>query len=173
MLVLAPEVFVSPPPDFAEFYAARFRPLTIQLYGYVGDLAEAQDLMQEAFCRALMRWSKVSAFEDPEGWVRRVATNLAHSRWRRIKRSFEVFGGGRPPILPGPSPEHVDLVAALLSLPDNQRRAVVMYYLGDMPVSEIASVVGAAEGTVKSWLHRGRTALAKQLSIKEEETLDV
>jgi len=55
-------------------------------------------------------------------------------------------------------------MTALAGLPDRQRRAVVMHYLADMSVTEIADHEDVPEGTVKSWLHRGRAALGAQLS---------
>jgi RNA polymerase sigma-70 factor (ECF subfamily) len=68
---------------FDEFYAANFNRLVVGLYAYTGDMALAQDLAQESFCRTLQRWSKVSRYDDPVAWVRRVAWNLTKSRWRR------------------------------------------------------------------------------------------
>ena len=55
------------------------------------------------------------------------------------------------------------LVAALRELPERQRHAVVLHYLADQPVAEIARSMGANESTVKVWLHRGRAALAARL----------
>ena len=78
----------QPPPaelTFDDFYHAHFRGLTVQLYAYTGDLPQAQDLVQEAFCRALDRWDRLVRYEDPAAWVRRVAWNLARSRWRRLR----------------------------------------------------------------------------------------
>src|SRR5262245_44097437 len=71
------------PRDFDGFYSAHFRVIALQLHAYVGDLTEAQDLVQEAFCRAYTRWDQVAEYDDPVAWVRRVAWNLATSRWRR------------------------------------------------------------------------------------------
>jgi RNA polymerase sigma-70 factor (ECF subfamily) len=65
------------------FYAANFVPLTTQLYAYFGDRPEAEDVVQEAFCRALARWRQISVYEDPAAWVRRVAWNLATCQLRR------------------------------------------------------------------------------------------
>src|SRR5256885_14407346 len=73
------------PDDFSEFYAAHFHSLTVQLFAHTGDLSEAQDVVQEAFCRALARWSRLVTYDDPVAWVRRVAWNLATSRWRRVR----------------------------------------------------------------------------------------
>src|SRR5262245_30245603 len=58
--------------DFAEFYAATFHGLGRQLYAYSGDLATAQDVVQEAFCRALPRWTTIRTYDDPAAWVRKV-----------------------------------------------------------------------------------------------------
>ena len=68
----------------------------------------------------------------------------------------------------GPSPERVAVTAALAALPERQRRVVVMRYIGDFTVPEIAEREGVAEGTVKSWLHRARTALAARLDDEPE-----
>lgn len=154
--------------EFEDFYAAYFRPLTIQLYAYTGDLATAQDVVQEAFCRALARWRRVSSMDEPGAWVRRVAWNLATSQWRRARVAARFARGQREEHAPAPGPERVALAAALAKLPAQQRRAVILHYLADLPISEIAAQEGAAEGTVKSWLHRGRVALAAQLTEAEK-----
>jgi RNA polymerase sigma-70 factor (ECF subfamily) len=146
--------------DFTECYAASFRPLVTQLYVYTGDLELAHDLVQEAFCRALDRWSKVAGYEDPVAWVRRVAFNLANSRWQRTKVALRHLRRQRVEHVAGPNPDRVAVVRALAGLPDAQRRVVVMHYLADLGVAEIAAHEGVPVGTVKSWLHRGRTALA-------------
>jgi RNA polymerase sigma-70 factor (ECF subfamily) len=155
---------------FAEFYAASFQGLTTQLYVYTGDLGLAQDLVQEAFCRALPRWAKLSTYDDPVAWVRRVAFNLANNRWQRTKVAMRYLRGQRVRHADGPSPDRVAAVTALAQLPAAQRRAMVLHYLADLSVAEIAAQEGVAIGTVKSWLHRGRVALASLLG--EEGTND-
>ncbi len=99
--------------DFDDFYAASYADLTVQVYAYFGDLHEAQDVVQEAFCRALARWRQVSGYDDPAAWVRRVAWNLATSRWRRLRvmRAFHRRQRGEP-VVAGPEPDHVALVEA-------------------------------------------------------------
>ena len=155
--------------SFDEIYAAHYGDLTVQFYAYFGDRQEAQDVVQEAFCRAYARWHTMSRLDDPVAWVRRVAWNLAISKWRR-KRTLGNFLRRQRPVEPhtaGPEPERVALIAALATLPDNQRRAMVLRYLADLTVSEIADREGVPEGTVKSWLHRARQALAAQLDLGE------
>jgi RNA polymerase sigma-70 factor (sigma-E family) len=153
------------PPSFDEVYAAHYTDLAIQLYAYFGDRQEAQDVAQEAFCRALTRWKSISGYDDPVAWIRRVAWNLAVSRWRRARTALNFLNRQRPaePQADGPGPERVALLAALGTLPSVHRRALVMHYLADMPVAEIAARERVAEGTVRSWLSRGRAALALEL----------
>jgi RNA polymerase sigma-70 factor (sigma-E family) len=150
--------------DFDGFYQAHFHNTVAITYGYTGDLAEAQDIAQEAFSRAWQRWKDVSTYDNPVYWVRRVATNLAHSRWRRLKVASAYLVRQRIEDLPGLSPDSVDLVNALKQLPVNHRQAIVLHYLLDLPVDEIAEELSAAPGTVKSWLHRGRLSLSTKLA---------
>jgi RNA polymerase sigma-70 factor, ECF subfamily len=149
--------------DFDEFYAAKFDVLRAQIYAYLGDRTEAQDLVQEAFCRAYSKWKKISRYEDPYAFVRRVAWNLATSRLRRQKTSMNFLRRQREEHTDGPSPDRVALVAALAKIPPQLRKAVVLHYLGHLSVAEIAEQEDVAEGTVKSWLSRGRAALASHL----------
>lgn len=150
--------------EFAAFYAAHFPPLCKQLYAYVGDRDEAQELVQEAFSRGWARWDRIRGFDDPVAWVRSVAWRLAISRWRRARRAFAFLAAQHEePVAPPPDPSHVALVAALAQLPPRQRRAIVLHYVADLPITEIATSERVADGTVKSWLHRGRAALAARL----------
>ena len=144
---------------FDDFYAANFPIVTVQLAAYLGDLAEAQDVVQEAFCRAWPRWDRIEAYDEPVAWVRRVAWNIATSRWRRARTAMSFVRQQRPGVVEGPSPDRVALDRALAQLPANHRRAVVLHHVAGLPVSEIAADWGVPEGTVKSWLYRGRAAL--------------
>jgi RNA polymerase sigma-70 factor (ECF subfamily) len=154
--------------DFDDFYATHFRSLALQLYAYFGDRDEAQDVVQEAFTRALRNWQEISRYDEPAAWVRRVAWNLATSRWRRRRTAAAYASRQREEFMPEPSPDRVALAAALATLPPQQRRAVISHYLADMPLAEVAAAEGVPIGTVKSWLHRARTALAAALSTADE-----
>jgi DNA-directed RNA polymerase specialized sigma24 family protein len=61
---------------FASFYASSYRRLLGQLFAVTGDLAEAENLLREAYARAFARWSRVGDYDLPETWVRRVAINV-------------------------------------------------------------------------------------------------
>ncbi|MFJ5614883.1 RNA polymerase sigma factor [Micromonospora sp. NPDC093243] len=149
----------------AELYAGCFRRLVVQLYAVTGDLSEAQEAVQEAFTRALVAPQRFAGLDNPEAWLRRVAVNVARSRYRR-RRVFEglLRRIGPPPVVADHSPEHLTLLAALRRLPEGQRQALALHYLVDLSVDEIAATLGVSAGTVKSRLSRGRHALAALLA---------
>jgi NAD(P)-dependent dehydrogenase (short-subunit alcohol dehydrogenase family) len=120
--------------DFGAFYAATFDSLCVQLYAHSGDLAEAQDVVQEAFCRALSRWRTLSRYEDPQAWVRKVAWNLATSRWRRVKTAMSFASRYGEQSFDEPDPTWLDLRDALAKLPSRQRQALVLHYVADLGV---------------------------------------
>ncbi len=148
-----------------EIFELSYRRLAMQLYGVVGNLAEAEDLVQEAFVRAAATGPRFRRVDNPEAWLRRTAINLHRKRWRKV-RNFQRI---RPRLevppadLPGLD-EHLAVIEALRQLPEAQREAVALHYLADLQVAEIADLVGVPEGTVKSRLMRGREALAALLT---------
>ncbi|SFD55735.1 SigE family RNA polymerase sigma factor [Streptomyces aidingensis] len=154
---------------FDAFYAASVGRLIGQLYAMTGDLAEAQDVVQEAFVRAWERWGRLDLDDGaPEAWVRTVAWRLAVSRWRRMRTALAfVRRQGRPATVPPPDPHHVLLVQALRQIPEAQRRAVVLHHLCDLTVEQVAAETDCPVGTVKARLSRGRTALARLLADTE------
>jgi len=146
--------------EFDEFYLRTRDRLAMQIAALTGDPTEAVDHVQEAFVRAWTRWTYVSGLDDPEGWVRRVAHNLAVSRWRRARR---VVLGHRPDTAVEWDDEQRAVVTALTALPRSQREAIVLHHLVGLPVAEVAEQMRAPVGTVKSWLSRGRQQLATLL----------
>jgi RNA polymerase sigma-70 factor (ECF subfamily) len=146
-----------------EVYAASAGRLVSQLYGVTGDFGEAQDVVHEAFARALARPGRLRQLDNPEAWLRTVALNLARSRHRRravLNRLVSSRLAAHPePVAPGLSPDHVALVAALQRLPRAVREAVVLHHLADLPVAEVARQLDCSVDAVKTRLVRGRRAL--------------
>ncbi|XTZ17678.1 SigE family RNA polymerase sigma factor [Micromonospora echinospora] len=159
---------------FDEFYRGSRQRLLGFVYALTGDLAEAQDAVQEAYVRAWQRWSTVGRYDDPEAWVRVVASRIAVSRWRSLRsRARAYLRHGATEDVPAPNTDTVEVVAALRRLPEEQRTALALYYLLGMPVAEVARETNAPVGTVKARLSRGRTALAGLLAVADlEEVAD-
>jgi RNA polymerase sigma-70 factor (ECF subfamily) len=149
-------------------YRAHYGRLVGQLYALTRDLSEAQDVVQEAYARALVRPARFLAVREPETWLRTVAMNVARSRFRRRWVLDRLLGSGRvyrpEQTVPGLSPDRVALIEALRKLGRPTREAVVLHHLADLPVEEVASTLGVSVGTVKARLSRGRAALARHLA---------
>lgn len=151
-----------------ELYDASYRRLVGQLTAVTGNREEAEDVVQEAFARALLHARDLARLDNPEAWLRTVAVNQARSRWRRLRR----FAGLLPELVQDAPVEAdtaagVDLLVALRSLPVGQREAIALHHLAGLPVHEVAATLDVPTGTVKARLARGRAALAARLQIDE------
>jgi len=131
------------------------------------DRGRAEEVTQDAFLHLYERWGGVVHIDHPSAWVRKVATRAAvrQARLARVRRSAgqdeEVTAWDQLP--------DVDLVRAVASLAPQQRAAVALYYLEDLPVEEVAHLLGVSASTVKQHLHRARARLATMLSASPEE----
>jgi RNA polymerase sigma factor (sigma-70 family) len=156
--------------DYAWFFRAEFPVVVRTVHLIIRDRGRAEEIAQDAFMRLHVHWRKVSAYERPDAWVRRVAIRLATRAARRewIRPSLERVAAP-PPVADGPAAD-LDLLGAVADLPMRQRVAVVLFYLEDRPLPEIAHVLDCSDGAAKILLHRARRALAQRLG---EEVSDV
>lgn len=157
--------------EFEELYTSTFGRLVGQLFLVTGDLHEAEEVVQEAFTRAAGRWQRLREYDLPELWVRRVAINLATDSRRRVRRRLAVqaqLDAEAAAVVPPISVDGLAVAAALATLPRRQRQVVVLHYLLDVPVGEVARQLSMPVGTVKSRLARARSALAEQLDTEIE-----
>jgi RNA polymerase sigma-70 factor (ECF subfamily) len=160
---------MSRPGSFEEFYASTHDRLVGQLFVATGALEEAQDVVQEAFARAWVRWGQLQHFAAPEAWVRRVALNLSASGFRRARRGLAARARmASTPVVAGMSSEGVELAEALRGLPVRYRQVLVLHHVVDLSVEEVARQLGVPVGTVKTRLVRGRAALARRMADSEE-----
>ncbi|MEW1756075.1 SigE family RNA polymerase sigma factor [Streptomyces cyaneofuscatus] len=154
--------------EFDAFYAATAKRLVATVYAMTGDLAESEDAVQEAYARAWQRWDRLTREGDPLPWVRTVASRLAVSAWRRTRNRLRAqLRHGPASDDPGPSGVSGDraaLVAALRELRPDQRRAVVLHHLLDLPVEEVARETGSTSGAVRTRLSRARKQLGERLA---------
>lgn len=153
--------------ELTEIYHACYRRLVTQVYAFTTDLTEAQDVVQEAFTRALARPGTLTSLDNPEAWLRTVAINVVRRRWRRRRLLDTILRRDRPLVevaAPPPGPERPDVHAALARIPAGYRQVITLHYFADLPVDEIAELLDLPTGTVKSRLHRGRAALGELLA---------
>ncbi|WP_306316967.1 MULTISPECIES: SigE family RNA polymerase sigma factor [unclassified Streptomyces] len=150
---------------FDAFYAATAKRLVSTVYAMTGDLAEAEDAVQEAYVRAWQRWDRLVREGDPLPWVRTVAARLAISTWRRTRgRLLAHRRHGPQADLPELSADRVALIEALRELTPQQRQVIVLHHLLDLPVEQVARETGASSGAVRTRLSRARKLLGERLS---------
>jgi len=135
-----------------------------------GDLASAEDAVQEAIVRAWERTERGDEIAALDRWVATVALNLSRSRLRRLR--VERLARPKlvsPPQLEGPSGDRIDVVHALAALPRRQREVAVLRYFLDLSTAEIAHEMRTSEGTVKSQLFKARAHLADALALTDDD----
>lgn len=147
--------------DFEAFVVSRGPALLRFAYLLTADAHLAQDLVQEALIKAHRRWSAHAPADHPEAYVRRIMVNQ-HLSWRRRRSSHET-AAQVPEIAASDAMSQIgerDLIWGMLtSLPRRQRTVLVLRYYEDLADPEIASLLGCAEGTVRSLASRAFAAL--------------
>lgn len=159
--------------SFDSFYRREFTGIVAIVRALVRDGAAAEDLAQDTFISARRHWPKVSAYDEPRAWVRRVAINKATSflRWRGAEwRAAARVGGQAETTIPELSPFGDEVWREVRRLPRRQAQAVALHYVGQLTMVEIADVMRCSTGAVKSHLSRARSTLTKTLSDWSEET---
>jgi RNA polymerase sigma-70 factor (ECF subfamily) len=157
--------------EFEEFFDAEFPAVVRSVFVVCQDLGRAEDLAQEAFLELLRHWRRVSRYDRPGAWVRRVAIRKAVQETNREARRpwFERRAAARTaetdPLLATLPDE--GLWAAVRSLPPQQRAVIALFYYEDLSVTDVAGVLGCSVSTVKVHLHRGREALRSRVSKAE------
>lgn len=159
--------------DFQDFYQASYGRTVAMVAGILGSRPEAEDVAQEAYARALARWSRVRGYDLPEAWVRKVALRIAIDHGRRLRRGLLTtarLAAARPPAGPEPGDDlrYTPLGAALLELPLRERQVVVLHYLADLSVDAISRECSMPASTVKTRLAAARRHLGQRLSRHEE-----
>lgn len=123
--------------------------------------------------KAHLKWRTVGQYDDPVGWVRRVAINRLKDGYRseaRKERAVERLGHTTEWTAPAPELDSsAELAAALSQLPRQQRLAVAFYYLDNLSVAETAAAIGISEGAVKFHLHQARERLRTVLGTSEPD----
>ena len=156
--------------DFGEYVAARWPTLVRSAVLLGCTHAEAEDLVQSALERCLLKWTKVRAADDRDAYVHRILINTFLSarrrRWHGERPSAVLpeYGGADQTT----GVDDADAVMrALDRLPGDQRTAVVLRYYAHLTEQQMASVLGVATGTVKSRISRAVKALAKDPNLAE------
>lgn len=150
-------------PDFEIFFLEQFERIVRSLTAITSDEETARDCTQDAFVKAATRWRKVRRLDNPGAWVRRVAINRSRDLYRGDQRRrhrestqapTEQQASAEPACVAA-----LGMVELLQQLPPRQRAAAALFYVDDLPVVEIASILGISDGAVKFHLSKARRAL--------------
>lgn len=171
-------VSTGPGAAFDEFCRSGWRAAVTLGWSLTGSWSTAEDVVQDVFFDAYRRWEKVSQVNSRQAWIRRAVSNRSASVRRR--HATERRGEGRLRVVSARDADAhhddrtgmraVDRVGdpvfwdAVRTLPEQQRTVVVLHYLEDRSIADIADLLGLRTGTVKAHLHRGRKTLARRLS---------
>jgi RNA polymerase sigma factor (sigma-70 family) len=137
-------------------FRARWAPSVRLAAILLGDVAVAEEVVQDAFVQLSRRWAGV---DNPAGYLRTAVVNGCRNHHRRlgtIRRRTPA-----PLALTVEAPELDELWAVLARLPERRRAALVLRYYEDLPVTEIARLLDCKPATVSSLLHRGLADLRK------------
>jgi RNA polymerase sigma-70 factor (ECF subfamily) len=155
--------------DFSGFFREELSGVVRTVSVIVRDRGRAEEIAQDAFVELYSRWQKISTYQRPDAWVRRVAIRMAIRAARREHIRGALERQAAAPIEPhAPDP---DILAAVRALPPGQRAAVALFYLEDRPIAEVAHLLGCSSSTAKVHLHRARRRLAEMLGTEASDVL--
>lgn len=164
---------VEPGLRFADFVQANARSLFGTAYVLTGDADAAEELLQDTLARTFAKWSRVEASQQPIAYVRRSLVNRFISGRRlaatRDVALTEIPERAGPADIEGTVTDRHLIVSLMGDLPAQQRAAIVLRYLHDLPDAEIAQALGCRQATVRSLISRAVARMRKQ-AIDQEST---
>ena len=128
---------------------------------------DAEDAVQEAICTAFARRDSLREMDKFRPWVLRILTNKCYDACRRRRNTVDLEAAGEVPAATGlDTAERLSLWQAVMSLSDDLRATVTLFYYDGMSVREIGGILGISEAAVKTRLSRGRARLRQLLDAK-------
>jgi RNA polymerase sigma-70 factor (sigma-E family) len=150
-------------------FVAHYDNLRRLAFVLLGDSSHSEEVVMEAFAKALSGWRVFRSVEGPAIYLRRMVINGCHSKHRRRKLEentlhfFQRRADSPTQLEADVSASSLAIWAAVKQLPMRQRTCLVLRYLDDLPEAEVASLMDIPVGTVKSQLSRARKKLAEAL----------
>jgi RNA polymerase sigma-70 factor (ECF subfamily) len=151
---------IAEPGAFEAAVGPHYVSLVRRLVLVLGDPRDAEDVAQEAYLKAYRSWDRFDG-TDVRAWLYTIALRLAFNQLRGHRRRLAAIGRVEP--RPWPDPPDPDLWAALSALDPRTRSALLLNIVDGYTHAEIAWMLVVPEGTVASWISRGRAALRREL----------
>jgi RNA polymerase sigma-70 factor (ECF subfamily) len=137
-----------------------YAPLIRRLVLVLGDPHDAEDVAQDAYLAAFRSWHRFDG-TDVRAWLYTIGLRLAFNHRRGRRRWLAAIGRIEP--RPWSDPSDPDLWSALSTLDPSTRAALLLNVLDGYTQAEIAGMLSVPQGTVASWISRGRAALRREL----------
>jgi RNA polymerase sigma-70 factor, ECF subfamily len=153
---------------FEEFCGNEYARVFRATYAFCGNRQLAEDATQEAFGRALARWRRLRKETWAAGWVMTTAMNVCRNHFRGRRRFTTLERVDRADDSE-PSPGRTDLFTALRRLPQRQREALLLHYIGGLPIRAVAENIGMSEAATKSLMWRARKSMRESLRTDAED----
>jgi RNA polymerase sigma factor (sigma-70 family) len=156
--------------SFDDVYRQEYPGLVRLAFVLTGRLDVAEELVQDAFEAAHRKWHRISEYDRPGAWVRRVVLQRCIGRHRRLAvetRALVRMSGERERSADIVIADQ-DLLAAIRSLPMRQAQVVALVLLEDRSIDDVADLLGCSPATIRTHLRRGRLALASKLGLIEQ-----
>ncbi|GGM61235.1 SigE family RNA polymerase sigma factor [Dactylosporangium sucinum] len=158
--------------EYVEYFESRMPHLRRLAALLCGDYHRGDDVVQAAATALYARWRQARAATDLDAYVRRAVVNAflreRRLRWAQVSLTDQL--PDRPAVTGQPDDERLVVRAALRQLPPRQQAVLVLRYLCDLPVAEVAGLLGCAEGTVKRQTSDGLAALRKRFGDRDMDS---
>ncbi len=151
--------------EFRDLFVDHYMPVVGTVFMIVQDQARSEELAQDAFTQLLRHWRRVSGYDQPDAWVRRVAIRLAVRSVQREQRLRVAMARMVPQQVELPDAAvSAEVLAAVRELSPKQRAVVVLFYFEDRPIAEIAQILDCSQSAAAMRLQRAREHLAVSLA---------
>ncbi len=158
--------------DFTRFVEQRYASMARTATLLAGSPARGEDLLQEALLRAFTHWRRLRDTGAAEAWVRTTMVRLLlHDRKRRWSGEIPTADLPERANAAADAATAQTVRAALRTLPEDQRAAIVLRYFLDLSEAETAEALGCAPGTVKSRVSRAMATLRASHLLTDEPAL--
>ena len=160
--------------DYTQYVAARLPRLHAIAYRLLGDRHRADDAVQDALTALYQRWGRLHEVRNLDAYVHTMVVRAVLTDRRRLWSRVQLWASPPDEAATGQDggvEQRLVLRDALRRLPEGQRTVVVLRFLCDLSVEEVAGVLGRSEGTVKSQTSNGLASLRRLLAISELSAL--
>ena len=151
-----------------EYYFRKYNSMLFRvIFAEVKSHADAEDIMQEVFIRLFQAQPEFWSAEHEKAWLIRTALNLCKdlfkSKWKQAVTGLDAVPEHEKAYMKVPFIEQDDTLWLVLSLKEQYRQSLYLFYYEDYSIREIADILEKPENTVKTNLRRGREALKQKL----------